>query len=112
MDPTPAPPTAPTGHRYTAPTRGIAVASVSLGFFSLVVFWWFPFSLMLASVGFTLGLISLIVGLRGGLRGENMALIGTLLCGTSLGVVVTLTNVIRYLQWDSLKDSVFFSNWF
>jgi hypothetical protein len=75
------------------------------------VFWWYPFSFLLASVGFTLGVISLVVGLRGGLRGENLALVGTLLCATTLGVVVTLNNVIRYLQWDSLKDSVLF-NWF
>ena len=113
MDPTPAPPPAsPTRPRYTAPTRGIAVASVSLGFFSLVVFWWYPFSFLLGCVGFTLGVVSLAIGLRGGLRGENLALVGTLLCATSLGVVVTLNNVIRYLQWDSLKDSVFLSNWF
>lgn len=112
MDPTPPPPATAHGRGYTAPTRGIAIASVSLGFFSLVVFWWYPFSFLLGCVGITLGVASLIAGLRGGLRGENLALVGTLLCATSLGIVVTLNNALRYLQWDTLWDSVFLTSWF
>ena len=34
--------------RETAPLRGMAVASVRLGFWSLVVVWWFPFGLVLS----------------------------------------------------------------
>lgn len=82
--------------------RGIAVASVSLGFFSLCVFWWFPFTVVLASVGLTAGLRSLARGVKGGLHGENLALVGTALCSISLGISVTLNLVLRYLQWDAL----------
>jgi len=99
--PHPEPPPPPTANRYTAPTNGIAVASVGLGFFSLVVFFWHPFSTVLASVGFLLGVISLAAGIRGGLRNENLALIGTLICGTSLGIVLTLNQFLRYVQWDT-----------
>lgn len=95
------PTTAPAGNGYSAPTNGIAVASVSLGFFSNVVFWWFPFSLLLACVGLTLGLISLAIGLKGGRRGENLALAGTGLCAVSLTVSFTLGVALRYVDWDN-----------
>ena len=99
--PTEAPPPA-TANRYTAPTNGLPVASVGMGFFSLIVFFWHPFSTVLASVGLLLGVISLAAGIRGGLRNENLALIGTLICGTSLGIVLTLNQFLRYVQWDTM----------
>ena len=53
--------------RYpSAPIRGIAVASISLGFFSMIVFWWYPLGLILASSGFVCGVGSLLFGIRGG----------------------------------------------
>jgi hypothetical protein len=82
--------------------RGMAAASVGLGFFSSVIFFWTPFTSMLASVGFLLGLISVLRGVKGGLRGENYAMVGTLLCAASLSVSVTLNQTLRYLQWDTL----------
>jgi hypothetical protein len=47
-------------------------------------------------------LISLARGVKGGLRGENYAMVGTLLCAASLGISVTLNQLLRYMQWDSL----------
>ena len=82
--------------------RGIATASVGMGFFSACVFWWTPFGGILASVGLLLGLISLFRGVKGGLRGENYAMVGTLLCATSLGITLTLNQGLRYTQWDTL----------
>jgi hypothetical protein len=79
--------------------RGIAGASIGLGFFSTVVFFWTPFSSFLSTVGLILGLISLLRGVRG-YRGENFALGGVALCATSLAITVTLTQTLRYLQWD------------
>lgn len=94
---------APTGtanDSYVA--RGMAAASVGLGFFSSVIFFWTPFTSLLASVGLLLGLISLARGVKGGLRGENYAMVGTILCATSLSISVTLNQGLRYLQWDAL----------
>ena len=82
--------------------RGMAAASVGLGFFSAVIFFWTPFSSLLASVGFVLGLISVLRGVKGGLRGENYAMVGTLLCAASLSITVTLNQGLRYVQWDWL----------
>lgn len=80
--------------------RGLAGASVGLGFFSLCVFWWTPFAGSLATVGLTLGLICLIIGVKGGLRGENYAGVGVALCAISLSVALTLNQFLRYLMWD------------
>jgi hypothetical protein len=82
--------------------RALAGASVGMGFFSACVFWWTPFSGLLAAVGLILGLISLLRGVKGGLRGENYAMVGTLLCATSLAIGLTLNQSLRYLQWDQL----------
>jgi hypothetical protein len=88
-----------TGPAYTAPIRGIAIASVALGFFGMIVFWWKPFGGMLASVGFILGVTSLIIGNKGGLRGENLALAGTLLCAFDLCVVSAVYFALNFVQW-------------
>jgi hypothetical protein len=72
--------------------RGAAVASVGLGFFAMVVFWWYPFGLILSSVGLLIGLTCLIRKVRG-LHGENMALIGTTLCAIDVATIITLTQL-------------------
>ncbi|MBY0515137.1 MAG: hypothetical protein K2P78_14685 [Gemmataceae bacterium] len=90
------------GKVFRAPTRGFAVASVALGYFSLIVFFWKPFGLILASVGFTLGVVSWLMGNRGGLRerGEpNLAVIGTLVCGFNAGLTATLYKMLGTVQW-------------
>jgi len=79
--------------------RGASVASVSLGFFSLVVFWWHPFALVLSAIGLLIGLICLARGVKG-LYGENFALLGTSLCGIVLSIILTLTQVLHYAIWD------------
>jgi len=81
--------------------RGLGSASIGLGFFSTVIFFWTPFSSFLSSVGLVLGLIALCRGTRG-YYGENFALAGTALCATSLSITITLNQVLRYLQWDIL----------
>ncbi len=80
----------------------MAAASIGLGFWSSIVFWWYPFGGILATVGLVLGLISMARGVRGP-RGENFALIGVLLCSLTLSVTLTLNHVLRFLQWDTLS---------
>ena len=93
---------APAGRPIVSPVLGgMAAASIGLGFFSMVVFWWNPFSTILATVGLALGLFTLTRGVRG-VRGENVPWTGVLICGTSIGISVTLNHVLRYLQWDTL----------
>ena len=54
---------------------------------------------LLASVGLTLGLISLAIGNKGGLRGENYALAGTLMCAFNLSVIVGIYFALNFVQW-------------
>jgi hypothetical protein len=97
--PTP-PPAGSEPSPYSPSVRGIAVASTALGFFSMIVFWWKPFGLMLASVGLVLGVISLMMGNSGSLRGEeNLARAGTAICVFSLTVITTIYFSIGYLTW-------------
>lgn len=84
--------------RETAPLRGMAVASVSLGFWSLIVFWWFPYSLVISSAGLALGVISMGLRVRG-LHGENYGLIGATLSAIALSIILTLTQVLHILLW-------------
>ena len=91
--------TAAPSNGFSPSMRGIAVASVALGFFSMIVFWWKPFGGLLATVGLTLGLISLAIGNKGGLRGENYALIGTLLCSFNLSVIAAIYFALNFVQW-------------
>jgi len=72
--------------------RGAAVASVGLGFFSMVVFWWYPFGLILSSVGLLIALFCVVRKVRG-LHGENMALIGLALCAIDVTTIVALTQL-------------------
>ncbi len=105
MEPTPhTPPAAPS----SSPTNiispvagGMAGASIGLGFFSSIVFWWYPFGPILATVGLILGIISIVRGVRGP-RGENFGFIGAAICATSLSISFTLNHVLRFLQWDQL----------
>lgn len=99
MDHAPPPPPAADEPAYTAPTRGIAVASVALGYFSLIVYFWKPFGMWLAAVGLTLGLVSLAVGNKGGGRGENLALAGTLICSVSLSITATVYVGLGAVMW-------------
>ena len=80
---------------------GMAGASIGLGFFSSIVFWWYPFGPILATVGLILGIITMVRGVRGP-RGENFPLAGVAICATSLSISFTLNHVLRFLQWDQL----------
>ncbi len=79
----------PRASKHKLPVRALGVSSMALGFFSLVVFWWFPFSLILASVGLTFGIIAYLLGVKVG-DYDNLAVIGPLLCSLSVGVGLTL----------------------
>lgn len=86
--------------RFSAPMRGLPVASCGLGFFSMVVFWWFPFGMMLATGSIILGAISLLLGIKGSTLGQNLALIGLSFGMTGLGTGVILYRGLHLLLVD------------
>jgi hypothetical protein len=79
--------------------RGASVAPIGFGFFSLVVFWWYPFSLILSAVGMAIGGFCLLRKVRG-IHGENFALIGFAICAINFSIIVTLTQVLHVAIWD------------
>ncbi len=79
--------------------RGAATVSIGLGFFSMVIFWWYPFALLISSAGFLIGSFCLLRKVRG-YRGENLPLIGTTLCAIVVSVIITLTQLLHIATWD------------
>lgn len=92
------PPVDHTSTTYDKPLylRGMGVVSFSLGFFSILVFWWFPFGLCLATAGFIFGSIAYLRGVRVG-DGDNLAFVGPLLCAISLSIGITYRFGIDFL---------------
>ena len=86
------------GTTYDKPTymRGMGVASFALGFFSMLVFWWFPFGLCLAAAGLIFGSIAFLTKVRVG-DTDNLAFIGPVICATSIAVSITYRFGIDYL---------------
>jgi hypothetical protein len=66
--------------------RGMATASFCFGFWGTLVFWWYPYGPMLAAVGVLFGLITMAMGVRAGLRRENLALGGVILGMNAIGL--------------------------
>lgn len=80
-----------------APVRGLAVASVGMAFMASVLFWWFPFGLIIGCGALTLGGIAFMLGAYGGVRrhqpeGEhlNLGLVGLMMAGSAVAVIVGL----------------------
>jgi hypothetical protein len=65
--------------------RGLATATFCFGFWSLLVFWWYPYALFLAMFGTGIGIVSVMKNWRGGLHGENLALVGLVFCQMTIG---------------------------
>ena len=89
----------PTPPRITPATsttkRGFATASFSLGLWGLIVFWWYPFGMSIATVGVLCGIVTLAMGIRAGKDGENLAALGIFLGSCSIGLAIT---VYRFMQ--------------
>lgn len=79
---------APATPRITPATwttrRAIATWSLCIGLWSTAVFWWYPYSIFVATTGLVLGLVSLVMGWRAGKDGENLAIGGVLLCANTI----------------------------
>lgn len=75
--------------------RGLATASFCFGFWGLCTFWWYPYGMMLASVGLSLGLITLTMGVRAGKDGENLGLLGVAYSSAAIGVAI---GAYRFVQ--------------
>jgi hypothetical protein len=95
--PPPAAAPIPTSDLGNATTRrGIAMAAFCLGFWSLAVFWWYPYSLFIAGFALVMGTLALVMGWKGGKDGEPFALYGI---GFSLVTLQTVAIFYRGVQF-------------
>lgn len=75
--------------------RGMAAASFTLGMWASVVFWWYPFGMLIGIMATIFGSISIALGVKGGREGTNLALYGTLLGGNAVGMALI---AYRFMQ--------------
>lgn len=66
--------------------RGIATASLCFACWGNLVFWWYPYGLFLGVLAVILGMVTLVMGIRAGLRRENLALGGVILGLNAIGL--------------------------
>ena len=76
--------------------RGMATASLCLGLWSNLVFWWYPFGLLVAVVAVVLGLFTLAIGVRAGRDGENLALGGVILGANAFFMAATVYRGMQF----------------
>jgi len=70
-------PVAPNRTPLTSTTkRGLATASLSFGLWGSLVFMWYPFGFMIASLAIVFATISIVMGWRAGSKGEHLAWLG------------------------------------
>lgn len=94
---TEAPPSAPVEETSVLQTtrRGVAAASFSIGLWSSLVFWWYPYSLFIATVGLVLGIYARLTGVRVESHGSNLAVLGIVLNLVTLGSAILVYRAMQ-----------------
>ncbi len=88
-------------HELPAPVRGLAVASFGMSFFSMIVFWWIPYGILLASAATILAFSSIALGVRSPVRGLYYALGAIALSGTAITTALLCTKLseLIFVRW-------------
>lgn len=93
-----APATAPNAydaHGQATTRRGIATVAFSFAFWGLLVFWWYPFGLLLGTAAVVLGGITWALGIRAGKDGEHLSIGAVLLGSTVIGLALSVHRVMQ-----------------
>jgi len=92
--------TAPAPPRLTPAThttrRGLAVSSFCLALWGTLTFWWYPFGILIASLGATFALICIVMGWRGGKDGTHLAWYSILLAGFGISLAVFSYRFVQF----------------
>jgi hypothetical protein len=75
--------------------RGLATASFCLGFWGMLIFWWYPFGPILGAIGATLGVLTLARGIRAGRNGENLAILGIFFGSNAVGLGIAVFHFVQ-----------------
>jgi hypothetical protein len=84
-------------HELPAQVRGLAVASLGMSYFSLLVFWLIPWGFLLGLAAIILGALSILLGVRTVDRGLYLPLGATLLGGTSMTMALLTTKLSHWI---------------
>ena len=76
--------------------RAIATSSLTLGVWGCLVFWWYPFGILIASAATAMALISIALGWRAGKEGQHLAWLGLFFGGSGVGMAVA---AYRFMQF-------------
>jgi hypothetical protein len=104
MDHSPAPVAVP---QKTTPItfttrRAIATSAMTLGIWSVLVFWWYPFGLFMGITATALAMLSIAMGWRAGKEGQHLAWFGLLFGGSGAGMAFTSYRVMQLVFEGSL----------
>jgi hypothetical protein len=69
-------------------SRAVATSSFCLGFWGMLVFWWYPFGLAVSTIALMLGGLSIFMGWRSGDRGFHLAWLGVFFGLTGQGLAI------------------------
>jgi len=84
--------------------RAIATASMCLGIWSCLVFWWYPFGLLIGSVASAMAMACIALGWRAGKEGQHLAWFGLFYGGSGAGMAVASYRFMQYVFEDSLPS--------
>ena len=77
--------------------RAIAVSSLTLGVWGCLVFWWYPFGIMIASTATAMALLSIAMGWRAGKEGQHLAWLGLFFGGSGAGMAVASYRFMQFV---------------
>ena len=82
--------------------RAIAASSLTLGVWACLVFWWYPFGLMMGSAAAGMGMLAILMGWRAGQGGLHLAWLGLFFGGSAAGMSVASFRFMQFVFEGSL----------
>ena len=84
--------------------RAIATSSMTLGVWSVLVFWWYPFGMMVGLAASTMAMTSIMLGWRAGKEGPHLAWFGLFFGGSGIGLSIASYRFMQLVFEDTLPQ--------
>ena len=68
-----------------------------LGIWSCLVFWWYPFGILIGSTATALAMLAIALGWRAGKEGQHLAWFGLFYGGSGAGMAVVSYRFMQYV---------------
>ena len=83
----------PLTSRKNTTAKGFATASLCLGLLAALSFWVYPFGMLVGGLAATMGVISVLLGIRAGNEGQHLAWVGIVFGGFAFTNAVVVYRV-------------------